>query len=84
MHYGIALGLHSTRYAVLYSEEFATEAYDELHSVQSKNSAGFKVGFVLNARVVQRLDFRIIPTVGFYEKQIRVQNVGRHNARATT
>ena len=70
LHYGMILGLQSTRYTVLYSEEFATEVYDSLHSIHSKNSLGFKLGFVLNARIMQRLDFRILPTVGFYENML--------------
>ena len=70
LHYGILLALHSTRYSVLYSTEYISDEFSELHSIHSVNSPGFKLGFVINARIMDRLDFRILPTVGFYENKL--------------
>ena len=70
LHYGMILALHSTRYSLLYSPEYVSGEYQGLHSIHSVDSPGFKVGFVFNVRIIDRLDLRILPTVGFYENKL--------------
>lgn len=73
LHYGILMGIHVTRYTLLYAPQFSTEEYAGLHSVHSVNSGGFKVGFVVNGRLANKLDLRILPTVGFYENRLQYE-----------
>jgi len=63
--YGFLIGLHSSGYSMKYSDAFAT--IDTLHSIQPKNSLGFSLGFIVNLRLTQFLDLRILPKVAFYE-----------------
>lgn len=70
IHYGFLIAGHSSRYRMEYSNAFTTDALDSLHSIVPRNTGGFKVGFVVNMRMFQYLDFRILPTVAFYENVV--------------
>lgn len=70
VHYGFLIGLHSSKFVTKYSDTFTTPAMDSVHSIVPGNLAGFKLGFVINMRIVKNLDFRILPTVGFYENDL--------------
>ena len=70
IHYGFLIGLHSSKYRIQYDDIYATPAFDTLHSIVPGNLGGFKVGFVVNFHLFQYLDFRILPTVGFYETDL--------------
>ncbi|MEQ8687224.1 MAG: outer membrane beta-barrel protein [Imperialibacter sp.] len=73
LHYGFGMGLHSSRYAIQYSDAFAAD--DTLHSVVPHSLGGFKIGFISNMRVLQYLDFRFLITVGFYENKLLYRSV---------
>jgi len=70
VHYGFLLGVHSSKYRIQYADIYGTPAFDTLHSVVPGNLGGFKLGFVVNFHLLQYLDFRILPTVGFYENDL--------------
>lgn len=70
IHYGFLIGIHSSKYVTRYSEYFTSPAMDTVHSIIPGNLGGFKLGFVINMKVSQYLDFRILPTVGFYENDL--------------
>lgn len=70
IHYGFLLGIHSSKYVIKHSEFFTSPAMDTVHSIVPGNLGGFKLGFVINMRVAKYLDFRMIPTVGFYENDL--------------
>ncbi len=70
IHYGFLIGLHSSKYRIQYHDQYATAEYDTLHSVIPGNMGGFKLGFVVNFHLLQYLDFRILPTVAFYENDL--------------
>ncbi|MDE0472356.1 MAG: outer membrane beta-barrel protein [Ekhidna sp.] len=70
IHYGFLLGGHSSKYVIKYSDTFTTPALDTVHSIIPGNLAGFKSGFIINMKVAQYLDFRILPTVSFYENDL--------------
>ena len=65
--YGFLIGLHSTTYMVKYADEFVTPAFDTLYSVEPSWKPGFSLGFLVNYRAHEFLDFRITPKVAFYE-----------------
>ncbi len=67
IHYGFLMSLHNSKYKIETAEIFTTPQMDSLHSIVPGNLGGFKLGFVVNMFVFQYLDFRILPTVGFYE-----------------
>ncbi|NQZ78264.1 MAG: PorT family protein [Ekhidna sp.] len=70
IHYGFAIGVHSSKYMIRYSDAFVSPAMDTVHSIIPGNLGGFKLGFVINMKLAQYLDFRIMPTVGFYENDL--------------
>ena len=70
IHYGFLIGIHSSKYMTRYSDYFTSPAMDTVHSIIPGNLGGFKLGFVINMRVSKYLDFRMLPTVGFYENDL--------------
>lgn len=81
VHYGFLLGLHSSKYRIRYDDVFETPAYDTLHSIVPGNLGGFKLGFVVNFHIFQYLDFRILPTVAFYENDLTYRFTDRTEVR---
>ncbi len=65
--YGFLIGLHTTAYQVNYSDQFVTPAFDTLFAVTPEWKPGFSLGFIVNYRAHEFLDFRITPKVAFYE-----------------
>lgn len=70
IHYGFLMGGHTSQYRIKYNESFTFPQYDSIHSIVPDKLGGFKLGFVINMYVFQYLDFRILPTVGFYENTL--------------
>jgi hypothetical protein len=71
LHYGFSLGGNNTRFKTLYSANYIQN--DSMLSVQSKNSAGFSLGFIVNLRLHKHWDLRLLPTVAFYDRTVRYQ-----------
>ncbi|MBK6265038.1 PorT family protein [Marivirga sp. S37H4] len=67
IHYGFYIGGHTSGMKVKYNEAYLTNTFDSLHSVIPLESPGFTVGFILNLRIAQYLDFRVLPGVGLYQ-----------------
>ena len=70
IHYGFLMGIHSSKYVIKYSEAFTQPAMDTVHSIVPGNLGGFKLMFVVNMKVSEYLDFRMLPGVGFYENDL--------------
>lgn len=70
IHYGFLIGIHSSKYVTRYSDYFTSPAMDTVHSIIPGNLGGFKLGFVINMKISEYLDFRLLPTVGFYENDL--------------
>lgn len=69
--YGFMIGLHTTAYQVSYSDKFVTTQFDTVHSVQAEFSPGFSLGFLVNYRIHEFLDLRLMPKAGFYTHKLR-------------
>ncbi len=69
--YGFLIGLHTTAYQIEYSDKFVTPDFDTLHSVLPEWRPGFSLGFIVNYRLSEFLDFRLTPEVAFYEHKLR-------------
>lgn len=70
MGYGFLLGLHTTAYQLKYSNTFTSPALDSVYSISPSWSTGFAIGFILNLRMSEFLDFRIQPSVTFNEHRL--------------
>ena len=80
--YGFLIGLHTTTYQVNYADKFVTPDMDRIHSVVPNWKYGFSLGFIVNYRLNDQLDFRITPKVAFYEHELNYNYVD--NTPATT
>ncbi len=69
--YGFMIGLHTTAYQVKYSDPFVTTQFDTVHSVMAEFSPGFSLGFLVNYRISEFLDLRLMPKAGFYTHKLR-------------
>lgn len=65
--YGFLIGLHTTAYQIKYADRFVTQDFDTVYSIDPGWSPGFSLGFIVNYRVTDLLDFRLTPKVAFYE-----------------
>lgn len=69
--YGFMIGLHTSAYQLNYADEFVTPQYDTVSSVMAAFSPGFSLGFLVNYRVNEFLDLRIMPKAGFYTHKLQ-------------
>jgi Outer membrane protein beta-barrel domain len=68
--YGFMIGLHTSSYQVNYSNQFVTPSLDTVQSVVGTFLPGFSLGFLVNLRLTEYLDFRVMPKAGFYDHQL--------------
>jgi hypothetical protein len=68
--YGFSIGLHTSGYEVNYSNLFITTGLDNLQSVQPEYIPGFSLGFLVNYRLNEFLDLRLMPKAGFYSHRL--------------
>jgi hypothetical protein len=71
--YGFLIALHTSNYQVNYADQFITQQFDTVHSVNPMWSSGFSLGFIVNYRITDLLDLRLTPQVAFYEQRVRYQ-----------
>lgn len=71
--YGFVIGLHTSGYQVKYADQFITQSYDTLHSVMAPRAPGFSLGFLVNMRLYDVLDLRLMPKAGFYDYKLTYQ-----------
>jgi hypothetical protein len=71
LSYGFLIGLHTTAYQIKYADKFVTQDMDTVYSIEPGWSPGFSLGFIMNYRLTDLLDFRITPKVAFYEHTLR-------------
>ena len=68
--YGFMIGLHTSAYQIKYSDQFVTQSFDTVHSVMTPFSPGFSLGFLVNLRLYDVLDLRLMPKAGFYNHKV--------------
>ncbi|MFN6943681.1 MAG: porin family protein [Cytophagaceae bacterium] len=68
MHYGFTIGLNSARFRTVHSPYYLQS--DTLLSALSPGSPGFSLGFILNMKLDNHFDIRLLPTVAFYERMV--------------
>ena len=70
LSYGFVLGVNTTAYQIKHADAFEAPQFDSLLSIQPQNANGFTLGLMLNMKLAEYLDFRIMPSVGFYEHSL--------------
>lgn len=68
--YGFSIGIHTSAYQIRYSEKFISDQLDTLTSIDPPFVPGFSLGFLVNYRLHDMLDLRIMPKAGFYTNQL--------------
>lgn len=69
--YGFLIGLHTSIIQIEYADEFVTPDFDTLQSVIPEWKPGFSLGFIVNYRLHEFVDFRLTPKVAFYEHKLK-------------
>lgn len=79
--YGFTLGAHTSTLRLKYNEAFTSNqnGYDTVANIVSPNAFGFSIGFLANLRLLQYLDVRIMPKVGFYQYSINHQYISGYS-----
>lgn len=72
MHYGFTLGVNGSGFKKQYSPNYFSNSYgaDTLLSATPNFVPGFSLGFIVNLRLHEHFDLRLLPTVGFYTRSI--------------
>ena len=68
-YFGITLGINSSQFRVLRSEDFILN--DSIAVVQSVNGPGFNLGIVTNLKIGNYFDLRFLPTLSFAERELK-------------
>ncbi|MGV3502489.1 MAG: porin family protein [Adhaeribacter sp.] len=72
MHYGFYLAGNISRHTLEHSQEFVQR--NTFSAINPKFGPGFTIGFVLNKRLTDFVDARLLPGVGFYSRPIAFVN----------
>lgn len=68
IHYGFFFAAPSTHFKITHSDAF--QVADSAYRISSPNSTGFRVGFIFNAYLNDRFDFRSNPSVSLYSRVV--------------
>lgn len=68
LHYGFVIGGHASKFKIKYNNSFVKD--NSIISIKPVNSGGFSLGFLVNKRLGDYFDLRILPTAGFYENSL--------------
>ncbi len=73
--YGFTLGIHSSSVRLKYDDTFTQSPgpFDTVANVTTPTGVGFSIGFLANLRLLQYLDVRLMPKVGFYQYSVNYQ-----------
>lgn len=68
IHFGFFFAMPSTRFNIKHSDAFVPA--DSAFRITSPNRSGFQVGFIMNAFMNDRFDFRTTPSVSLYGREV--------------
>lgn len=68
LHYGFQIGINYSQFKINQSDYFLQQ--DSVKSVRGVGTPGFSLGFILNYRLGDFFDLRLLPAVSFYERRI--------------
>ena len=67
LSYGFLIGVHTSSYQLSYSDAFLAREFDNLYSISPSWSSAFSLGFIVNMKLADFFDLRLLPKVAFYE-----------------
>ncbi len=72
VHYGFFFGVPNTRFQIKHNDAYNTSpVQDTVRSMNTPNSIGFRMGFLMNVYMSPRLDFRFSPlTLSIYSRPV--------------
>lgn len=82
LHYGFFLALNYNRVIISESEYFVNS--NTIKSVSPVAKLDFSLGFLLNIRLHDQLAFRIVPSVGFYDRALNYTFYGKDGISDST
>ncbi|MBS1488528.1 MAG: PorT family protein [Bacteroidetes bacterium] len=68
--YGFSIGIHTSSYQIKYSNQFVSKNLDTLQSIQPVFLPGFSLGFLVNYKLGDFFDIRLMPKAGFYTHKL--------------
>ena len=68
-HYGFTVALNGAAYNVKHSNYFLNNT-DSIISINGERTIGFTLGFIINLHINDNFDFRVLPNVGFYNRNL--------------
>ena len=71
-HYGFSVAVNDASYNINHSNYFFNNT-DSISKVNPDRTLGFTLGFIVNLHLNDNFDFRILPNVGFYQRNISYQ-----------
>ncbi|GAB4021569.1 type IX secretion/gliding motility protein PorT/SprT [Spirosoma koreense] len=74
IHYGFFFAAPISRFSVTHSPAFLTA--DSAYRIYSPNKPNFRVGFVINAFLNDRFDFRLTPSVSLLSREVQYDYPG--------
>ncbi len=74
VRFGYLIGIAQTHYTIRYNEFFLLPGNTEFYAIHSPNTFGFKMSAVMNVHINDSFDYRILPTVAIYNRQMQVIN----------
>ncbi len=72
MHFGFYLAGNYATYRTKHSQYMADHP-DSIKSVNAVGTPGFTLGFIFNLRLADYVDFRFVPGVAFYERDVNYE-----------
>lgn len=73
LHYGFSVGSNYSIFRLKHADEFLIQ--NDYKSIRSVGSYSFSLGFILNMRLAEFFDLRLLPTVSFYNRLIDYESV---------
>ena len=79
LHYGFLIGIHTSGYQTKYAPAFVRDSIrfresltnmDSVTAIDGSYRPGFSLGFILNVKLTDYVDFRFVPQVAFYEHEV--------------
>ncbi|HSY61179.1 MAG TPA: porin family protein [Cytophaga sp.] len=70
MHYGFTLGVNASGFQSKVSSDYFKNSADTALNATPTYTPGFSLGFIVNFRLHDHFDLRVLPTVGFYSRSI--------------
>lgn len=68
LHYGFHLGINYTNFLIKRSDYLLSDTTFDY--VNAQGSTGFTLGFIVNLRLTDFSDLRLLPTVAFYQRNV--------------